>query len=67
MNRNIEIECGKAQSKTQEGIKGMSLGDIEKMISEAVASNSNLTSEFERIKRENLPRVLVDVSCTVSL
>lgn len=51
MNRNIEAVCGKAQSKTQEGIKGMSVGDIEKLISEAVASNSNLSSEFERMRK----------------
>ena len=56
MNRNIETDCGKAQSKTQEGIKGMSLGDIEKLISEAVASNSNLSSEFDRIKKGKLTK-----------
>jgi len=56
MNRNIEVACGKAQSKTQEGIKGMSLGDIEKLISEAVASNSNLSSEFDRIKKGKLAK-----------
>jgi hypothetical protein len=56
MNRNIEADCGKAQSKTQGGIKGMSLGDIEKLISEAVASNSNLSSEFDRIKKGKLAK-----------
>ena len=51
MNRNVESECGKVQVKGKDGLKGMSLGQIEDMIKGAVASNANLTSEFDRLRK----------------
>lgn len=49
MNRNVEPMCGKIQVKGKEGLKGMSLPDIEKMIMAAV-KGTNKEGEFKRYK-----------------
>lgn len=51
MNRNVEQECGKVQVKGKEGLKGMSVAQIEKIIEDSVKSNANLMSDFMRIKK----------------
>lgn len=49
MNRNVEPTCGKIQVKGKDGLKGMSLPDIEKMIMAAV-KGTNKEGEFKRYK-----------------
>lgn len=56
MNRNVETTCGKVQVKGQPGLRGMAIGEIEKMIEGLVASNANLSSEFTRLKKGKVPK-----------
>lgn len=56
MNRNVETTCGKVQVKGQPGLRGMAIGEIEKMIEGLVASNTNLSSEFTRLKKGKVPK-----------
>lgn len=49
MNRNVEPTCGKIQVKGKDGLKGMSLPEIEKMIMAAV-KGTNKEGEFKRYK-----------------
>lgn len=46
---NVDPVCGKVQIKGKEGLRGMSLGEIEKLIMDAT-KNSNLDGEFKRYK-----------------
>ena len=48
-NKNVEPTCGKIQVKGKEGLKGMSLTDIEKLIMGAV-KGTNKEGEFKRYK-----------------
>jgi hypothetical protein len=48
-NKNVEPTCGKIQGKGKEGIKGMSLPDIEKLITKTV-KGTNMDGEFKRYK-----------------
>lgn len=56
MNKNVEATCGKIQAKGQPGLRGMAIGEIEKMIEGLVASNANLSSEFTRLKKGKVPK-----------
>ena len=49
MNKNVEPVCGKIQSKGKEGLRGMSLPDIEKLIM-ATVKGTNKEGEFKRYK-----------------
>ena len=49
MNRNIEPVCGKIQVKGKDGLKGMSLPDIEKLIMRSI-KGTNKEGEFKRYK-----------------
>ena len=49
MNKNVEPMCGKIQVKGKEGLMGMSLPDIEKLITKAV-KGTNKEGEFKRYK-----------------
>ena len=51
MNQNVEQDCGKVQVKGKEGLRGMSVAQIEKIIEDSVKPNANLMSDFMRIKK----------------
>lgn len=49
MNKNVETTCGKVQVKGKEGLRGMSLPEIEKLIMGAV-KGTDKEGEFKRFK-----------------